>query len=1648
MDNKEISCKKLFKKCTRIEKLDAGEVDEKYQSMGSLIAWNVSKVLRSNPNIDLKLEITAMQEQLESNLWDVNSVISNYPDKRYLACALLAWQQMGHGDTNSLYHFIQTNLDRVYAKHSETLVTEVNYVVSTDKITYVPNVGQQDSELFNKIESPDSEQCLKLRPFMKMPVETKIVMRCDMCKPKPSKPANTDSKKKGETPCCVKSACKQRLAEMDASTCELKKRLQQLAKREEERQKLLTRAETSWRDLENNYIRRLKLAEEKEEDISKQIKNSIEERNDYKSVCGVLSKQLEERGAVVQKEGESLKKVEAEVCERARKKFKITEDMACSESCLAQHQCRAAQIERDLRFKEEQVRRKVKNLEDTAESLRGLRCEAERALRNELGALKDQVAKISKRLLMEEAESSNIRNELDELRVNKSNILEDLDACKIMCDHHMQGQIAEIKKKTDELADIKEKLLECRCKLPQDTCVEVKRTPSLAAICRCSSEDNIQDSCSCTSLRSSLLSNLLKDLFGGLQSELGDNGSIMPCQLLKCLEDKHSWDRSTPVKSNLGSFFSKLLVGELDIAIASSIEKYHVKWVGTSCVDETSRIPNDVEVEEWQQQALENKAQKLAKQLAEQLFQEKADQLIEKAKGILAGTPPPCQCGNPPTPSTYPCIINTHMNKLHVGKSTEENISPIVERNNKNQVMQVHVPTVERKMKLPKKNLSKSTKDRNNNKVQRSYGPGNSTLLESKKPKGFGINQKFNNRAVSTDRNDTFTISLDSPKSYKTERNSLNEYAKKNSINPDISVKYSGKNFKRQTQSYAVNLCLCEPQKDENIKDPLPKNVVDTSSIQEQSNSEIEGVNKVSFPCSEIDNLFTLPLHISKTNLKTFQDIPCSKDCLCLNKTPSNTSLNKLLDTLLHGELKLNHLLNKENISDCKPKVENHVKACQDVFTNTLDECKSYKCVETFVDGSHFKNPSNFSEQFNVISKMCKEEKDVKNTENISCKNVETGVYDREYYKKLGIDETTTENYNKRYLNFINNRFIYKQDNLTYDQCCKYTSIEKNYCNMPTSVQSLLLQGKRDNFNLLANYIVDNSKIPLNSNCNVEFLGVTLSNNDSNNPCNNRILKNVTSHRLLLDACQCTGQESQKEPKNNIDELKTEKLKKVSYKNMCILTQKNDCICCNEGEENNDLELNTFELLTEYLQKKVEEFKSSMCKSSVAPHEEERMYNEILKKVKQIILEMNNELACKCCENSKNDDIDASWKRACSLLQEYLRIKIKRIQCSCSVTMKNSNIVLPEMLEKVCQLIENDFKQLKDTYYNKNILKKEQKSLKGKQTQKIQASSDLHSNEINSNTKRIFVYDALKNHANTENASINFVKFEDKNEQATLAKIEGASANSSFYNDKLLLDTKNIASQFTVSLNNILDEKVFMSIFPEDNENVNYTSKEVKIKKNSIPYIGYTLDCPCDKMLGPCVCAKSVLANSKAKTDNIWKIKANKNMSYIMQSVVEGNSSDLKTVDSFLQEANKISCNKEMDTNKNEDEIKLKPSNHNLENAVHNFTNTSHIYIYDDVDYLSYDDWDDCESSFCPNLKEACSNKEKLFDSLHLPIEKSRTLTDSDDALMSDIKTQSCTCEMVPICHVKMLIDNIGRQLENSKCTCDSLNPNVCPVHF
>lgn len=76
------------------------------------------------------------------------------------------------------------------------------------------------------------------------------------------------------------------------------------------------------------------------------------------------------------------------------------------------------------------------------------------------------------------------------------------------------------------------------------------------------------------------------------------------------------------------------------------------QWVGASCADVVARSVPDLgdESYDWQQKAVERRAQILANEIAEKMFQDRADEFLRHTKEVLRQGPPPCECKPTPKP--------------------------------------------------------------------------------------------------------------------------------------------------------------------------------------------------------------------------------------------------------------------------------------------------------------------------------------------------------------------------------------------------------------------------------------------------------------------------------------------------------------------------------------------------------------------------------------------------------------------------------------------------------------------------------------------------------------------------------------------------------------------------------------------------------------------------------------------------------------------------------------------------------------------------------------------------------------------------------------------------------------------------------------
>lgn len=623
--------------------------------------------------------------------------------------------------------------------------------------------------------------------------------------------------------------------------------------------------------------------------------------------------------------------------------------------------------------------------------------------------------------------------------------------------------------------------------------------------------------------------------------------------------------------------------------------------------------------------------------------------------------------------------------------------------------------------------------------------------------------------------------------------------------------------------------------------------------------------------------------------------------------------------------------------------------------------------------------------------------------------------------------------------------------------------------------------------------------------------------------------------------------------------------------------QEESCICCNKQnvDESEDLEENTFHLLEEHLKKKLEDFKETSCNSTcIPPEEEEKLFTAILKRVRQVITDSTNKITCKCGNEEENSK-GGSWNRAYGLLQEYLKTKIQRVQCSCIVTEDNTNDnILPEVLGKVCNLIEHDFQRLKDVcgckkselqdkqvYFKEELperdndfnVKKSGIDVNNYTCQNPQTSAIIRENNssqvpafLGMKTKSCNPLETYaKNVQTLENAQENLKPSdttpdcncsEKKVDAELLGTIELKKSAESFNNSGSRIKPAQFSnlpyiayasecicrdiectnnSVPVVDINNTLIENdVLKKPISGINNSVKVTSissnkpirnkleenkvghehnekdKQIKIEKKidaeflddnetkttdsksenfpKQPYIGYTIDCSCDTALGACVCMKSGFQADNELMDSIMK-KSMPNdtyyekVSYIMKSnpVVNANYhndlfSDMNG-DLYLhnilkhktlyEDDSKHDCETEVSFDR--EDITLKSSREYFEMA-HTTTNTIDDNISVDTDYSNSEaplDWCEC----CSQMPPREMNSDQLKHSLYFPVplgnDKQNKLKKDNGKSVSKTIPTYCDCDLVPICHVKMLVENIENKLVSAKCTCDSMIPKVCPIH-
>lgn len=246
----------------------------------------------------------------------------------------------------------------------------------------------------------------------------------------------------------------------------------------------------------------------------------------------------------------------------------------------------------------------------------------------------------------------------------------------------------------------------------------------------------------------------------------------------------------------------------------------------------------------------------------------------------------------------------------------------------------------------------------------------------------------------------------------------------------------------------------------------------------------------------------------------------------------------------------------------------------------------------------------------------------------------------------------------------------------------------------------------------------------------------------------------------------------------------------------------------------------------------------------------------------------------------------------------------------------------------------------------------------------------------------------------------------------------------------------------------------------------------IKSKTSPAPYIGYTVDCSCDSNLGTCVCTKALIKNT---CNELYDVHYNEQVyiksfdKYILQDNKSRknciNNKICSIVDDKLKTVNKVpkinSSTLTLSTlsNIDEDMLVLKDSSNIVFDKKSVLTGTKDMNPTScdaDMDKIKCELFLNKHGITKPDLclikydkeyssDDGCSNAIKNVD--HNNKESKQIMNDVCEKINTLSSNNNCNCNKVPLCHIKMLLEDIEKSLFNKQCTCHSFCSKVCPIH-
>ncbi|CAG4929608.1 unnamed protein product [Colias eurytheme] len=318
---------------------------------------------------------------------------------------------------------------------------------------------------------------------------------------------------------------------------ELKNRVSELERRETAYLEMLSQADDMWAEMEGGYKKKIEESQATENLLKGKVKKLETERDQYKKCFEPLKKKLREV-----EESESGMRIALEKAERDAKALKAQNSQLTALFGKADAETKKAEAafkNVETKFKKEidHLRKMNKQLDEDLKNHREVSKKTEMAFIGDLECIRKELTRACKNNQELEVTNSELKEEVESLEKQLALTQKALNQCKRKCDEKLKTISHELSIKTEELEEMRSENMRqtyhaSRVDLKPDRTEYVDEGYSIYNAVPKSDFGRMHHSmsyitsearCSCPSMRSQLVSQLIEDLFDRIHNTVDDD---------------------------------------------------------------------------------------------------------------------------------------------------------------------------------------------------------------------------------------------------------------------------------------------------------------------------------------------------------------------------------------------------------------------------------------------------------------------------------------------------------------------------------------------------------------------------------------------------------------------------------------------------------------------------------------------------------------------------------------------------------------------------------------------------------------------------------------------------------------------------------------------------------------------------------------------------------------------------------------------------------------------------------------------------------------------------------------------------------------------------------------------------------------------